>query len=439
MVKTSVSFIVLYAFCVSVCAGVVYQEKTNILWVTDFSKTNPCTPEKLYELDRQNGWEKVEYDKSTDTCKINANLWIGNNQGTNTYFQIGDSLHPEITVMVKGNVLIKPYWEKDKNSGKNWWHRKGKRYINRLTMGSPSDDKIRPTLKIDNSEQKAYTLIIGGGKIANIHGGQLHAYNSTITAASSDPKYAIGAVAKGKAKNIFLGGYQSNILKNVTISRAAEMMSYAIFNQFGGIMNNVTFKYGNIAVSTGMTLIFDCTVTNCRKAVYDLGSMDLTMINCKLENNDSNWDLRYGGKGIVCIDCDINLSKGKDILLSYHQCKTGDIVYPRVISKRHIIIKVVDEFGKPIPQAEIKITPNITDPEVEELIFTTDKQGMTPGEKSSGAVLLAEEKIQASDEKTPVTKKFTYTIKVEIPWFNPSEIKNFRPVKSWETITITLK
>ena len=432
-------YIIIIIFSVGFCSlcGVVYQEKDNALWITDYPESDPCTPMKLYELDQKNGWKKVEYDKATDTFKIDASLWIGNNQNTNTYFQVGDDQHPEIALIVKGNVFVKPYWERGKNPGKNWWSRKGKRYINRLTLGNQSNDKIKPVLKIDNSVRKGYSLIIGGGKINNIHGGQLHAYNATITAASMDKKSAIGVIAGKSAGRIFLGGYQGNILQNVVLSHAAGMMSYAIYNRFKDSMNNVTFSDGGIALSSSMTSISDCVIKNCRVGIYDMGNLNLTMRNCKLENNQTNWDLRNGGKGITFIDCEIGEPKNRNVLLKRQ--KAGRTIYPQVILKRHIIIKVTDKDGKPVPKAQIKITPDITDSDLEELIFTTDKQGMTSGKGSSNAIMLVEEKLQASETLTPVNRKFSYTITAEVPWLSPSQIKNFKPTKSWETITISLK
>ncbi len=438
MSKYRMVLLILCSLNLYVSGAVVYQEKDNVLWVTDFPITTPCTPEILYRIDQKNGWKKVTYDKASDTYRIDASLWIGNNNKTNTYFQIGNKEHPEETVIVKGNIFIKPYWVKGKNPGKCWWKlKKPDRYINRITLGDPDNDKIKATLKIDNSERKGYTLIVGGGKIANINGGQLHAYNSTITAANPKKKFAIGAVKNGRPKRIFMGGYQGNILKDTTISHGAFMMSYAIFNLFGGVMDKVTFADGDIAVSSGMKLITGCIVKNCRIAVYDMGNMDLTMINCKFENNQVNWYLRYGGKGIILVDCEVGKPKVRNVLL--RKRKGNKTVYPRVISKRHIIIKVVDSNGEPVPKAEIKIIPEVTDPEVEEMILAADKTGMTPGKDSAGAILLPDEKIRASDGKIPITKKFTYTIKAEVPWLTPAEIKKFSPAKSWETITIILK
>ena len=65
-------------------AAITFDPENQALRVTDCLKTAPCTPRALWQMDRMNGWGKVAYDRAHGTYTIDADLWIGSNDGTET-------------------------------------------------------------------------------------------------------------------------------------------------------------------------------------------------------------------------------------------------------------------------------------------------------------------------------------------------------------------
>lgn len=425
-------FFLVAAWGFSLRAAITFSPEENAIRVVDYSQTSPCDPERLLRADRLNGWNKVHYDKVSDTYRVNAALWIGDNHGGDTYFQIGDKSHPRITVIVKGDVFVRPYWVKSKNPGKNWWTFQGDRRVNRLTLGDVADVSIRPTLLIDNAESKGYTLRVGGGGINAIHGGQIRAYNARIAALGDNPKTRLGAIEKGKPNAVSLSGYQSDILKNVTISKAAAMMSYGMYNMFGGVMENVTFEDGGTALMSGVTYAKGLNIERCSVGVLDYGDLDMTLENCVFLDNDRNWELTCG-KGLTCVDCVVFPSRNGDVYKMSKNPKTGEKVYPRFLSKRRIVVATLDANGEPLAGATVIARPETSAPEVPDQVkAVTATDGKTP-------LLLVDEIRRATDVPSqPEIREFSWRIEAVASDGRRGELTGARPEKSGKTVSLKL-
>ena len=88
--------------CPALFAGVQYDSRHNILWVTDFPAGFPCTLERLLSADAACGWGKVSWHDRDNTYTIDAHLYIGADDGTDTYFQLGTRTDPAPTLVVNG-------------------------------------------------------------------------------------------------------------------------------------------------------------------------------------------------------------------------------------------------------------------------------------------------------------------------------------------------
>ena len=169
-------------------AAVEWEPAENCLRVIDYPEESPATIDDLVRADRENGWGKVTHDAETDTCTVEATLWIGLNEGLGTFLQLGRIDHPKEVLRVKGNVWIRaPRLSLKRPDG---------RYsvVNRLRLGHPDRPEIHATLKIVCEKRGQFHLMVGDDRKYACR-GSLHVYNSTITAAQPDRDHLIGRQA----------------------------------------------------------------------------------------------------------------------------------------------------------------------------------------------------------------------------------------------------
>ena len=102
-------------------AAAYYDETARCIRVADFPKYAPCTPATLLRMDRLYGWGKVRYDAATDTYTIAADLFIGSDDGSETYFQLGSAAHPRETLVMRGELVVCPYWIEGRSAYAAHW------------------------------------------------------------------------------------------------------------------------------------------------------------------------------------------------------------------------------------------------------------------------------------------------------------------------------
>lgn len=418
------------------CAGITYNTATGVIRVVDYPSDWPCTPERIYAMDQASGWGKVTYDAATDTYVLDAALLIGDNDRTETYFQLGSVIHPKETLAVKGDVVVYPYWIAERNPEKTWYENPR---VNRLTLGVSTQNAVTATLKIFSAQGHEHALYTGvalqgtNAAIRDCAGGQLYVFNSAITALIPDEAHAIGGG--------FIYGRGSpetrHVLDHAVLSRIAGNMTYG----FMGVISNTVFENGGSAISCAKAEYTGLTLRNLNTAVWDNGSLDLTLVDCVFSNNNINWSLAYSDKGLTCIDCTWSPPRRGDEYRAWDNPHTKKRNYPRFVSKRHVVVTAADGLGKPVRNARVTVAP-IADGRdlVENGNTRTGASGQTPGRGEARPILLTEVIKQATDKPNqPADREYVYAITVQADGFQPATVKNFRPTASWQRVNIILK
>ena len=406
--------------CMISFAEVTFDASKNTIYIEGFPPDMPCSMKTVYMTNKINGWGKVKFDKKTATYTVDANINIGGNTGVDGCLKLGSSKLPNETLIVNGILTVSPFYIQSLNPEKSW--KQTKKNINALIIGDPENPQIKPILKFGkNGNLQIGYLPEYRGKVQ--FGGELRVYNGTITAAND----------RFGGNVIWFSSYSKVILKNAAISGfKGRLRSISRFAKVYG----TTFSDANI-LAVRKAEFRNCTFSNMTCAIFDYGGLNAVFTNCVFKDNIRNFSLRYG-KGVTCIDCEVGKTKAND---NYQmRIFKGQKIFPAFFSKRHVIIKVVDVDGKPIPEAKVSIK---CEQQVEGIIenseTVTGENGCTPVKGNKKAVLLTDE-IKIATEKTniPRQNKFTYTISVKANKLS-AVIKNFIPAKSWQEVVIKVK
>ena len=414
--------------------GITYDRQHRILRVTDCLQSVPCTPRALWLTDRMNGWGCTEYASETDTYTLDADLWIGSNDGAETHFQVGSAEHPRETLVVRGHVIISPFHIPGEGQVRDW--RSGRGAVNRLTIGVEGNPEVRPVLKIFSEPGSEHTLYVGRTPAALTgleRGGELHVYHGTITAAVQDKDHMIGS--PGKHRVLYMAGRV--VLKHAVLSWIAGKMAYGMR---GAILENTTFENGGTAILGRKHTLTGCTFRNLQTAILDYGNLDITLRDCVFENNRRNWSLRFTGQGLTCIDCTWDAPALPNEYRSYLHPKMKRTLYPTFLSRRHVVVAVVDEQGGPVKGADVSVA---CEQEVPETVTNdnarTDAAGRTPGQGSEHAILLTEVMKRATDTPMkPAVTEYSYEVRVHAPGSKETVVSNVRPTESWQTVRVQL-
>ena len=413
-------------------AGVFYDEQANTITVTDFPRKLPCTLKRLLLLDRLYGWGKVSYDRASDTYTVACDLEIGSSDSTNTYFQIGSSSRPNETLVMKGDLRVAPYWVRGENLGT---YQTAPKRVNRLTLGDPESRKVGAALKFDCEVKNQHGLSVGA---LDAWGGQLHVYDSAITAARQDPEHTFGDRTKG---SVSLFG-DSIIFDNATYGWVTGKMTYGLSEHPGRSIRivNTFFEHSGQAIVGGKLNLVGCTLRNLDTAFLDWGSIEVNATNCTFVGNSRNFSLRFSREGIVCVDCDIGSPTEGD---EYHSQTTASVKtkrYPTFTSKRHLVVEVVDAAGHPVIGAKVVVKSEKG--EVDAVVNhrqVTDDNGRTPGRDGGRAILLADViKKNTDTPNLPKVKEFSYTIEVSAAGFERHAVRGIRPSRSWQVVKVEL-
>ena len=359
-----------------------------------------------------------------------------------THFQLGTPERPTETLIVDGDVVVHSHTIAAEV------RTAGKPAVNRLTLGTPSNPTIRPVLKIASSAARPHSLYIGAlpgpdsAVNTSVAGGQLHVHGGTITAAVQDMAHAIGS--PGKRRRVYLAG-DSIILRNMTFSWVAGTMAYGLGTVRRGrsvTVENSVFEHGAVAFETGRFRLRGCTIRHFETAIVDGGTLDATLIDCVLENNDHHWNIPHTARGLVLVDCRWDRARKRNYLWRGAFAKRKRH-YPSVTSRRHVVLKAVDTNGNPVPKAGLTVECENGATSVRvgtRNSWITDETGRTPAKGSEHPVLLTEFVATATDDgKSPRTDFFSYAVTAKAPGFNTTTLTGIRPTTSWDMVQVTLE
>ncbi len=402
--------------CLAACcgqpghSGVLYDAGRNIILVTDYPEARPCNPARLALFDRAFGWGKITHDPAGNTYTCNCHIAIGDNHGSETYFQVGSPEHPDETLVMHGNIYVQPYWIEKENDGLRWWYAPAK--VNRLTIGSADDAMVQATVKFapENS------LVVGQAPNGRTcRGGQLFIYNSCVTAL--DPASGFGIKGgRGYASLSQLGG-DGHVLVNARIAHARGYVCGGMspgWEKTFQVVNTVFSDFGFMAPEAAS--FTNCTFEGAKiAALRDRGSMNITLADCVFKNNERNWELTYSDKGLILIDCAWDDPRRPDRYRAW-TAPDGKKQYPGLSVRRHVVVEAVDSAGQPVQDASVAFIPEQDGCDlVLRPVFKTDSQGRTPGEGHPDAMLLTDYiKIATDTEDQPALQSFTYSITAEI-------------------------
>lgn len=420
-------------------AGIFYDEGARCIRVVDFPKEAPCTLARLLSMDALFKWGKVAYDRQTDTYTIAGDLWIGTNDGSDTYFQVGSEAQPRETLVMKGNLVVCPNWIEKENPDKPGYQ--PEKSVNRLTLGVPAAKSVTAALKFEGGGETRHSLFIGGiptgpKDALRGRGGQLHVHSSIITSLVQKPGFEFGAPSRNRG--MMLTG-ERVVLDHATLSWIAGFMTYGM-SDIGRVAHTV-FERGGAAIINGRHDLIGCVFRNCGTAILDYGSLDAVLTDCAFEGNEHNWALTFSDKGLVCVDCTWDAPSKGNLYRSWENRQTKKKQYPSFVSKRHVVVEVVDEQGQPVPGAQVAVKCEQGALEaVENGKQTTNKLGRTAVKGAGTPILLTEVIEKATDvENQPQVTPYTYVIEASAGDFAPVSRAGFRPLRSWEVVRLVLK
>ena len=413
-------------------AGIVYDEASNSIHVQEFPEDMPCTLQKLAKLDPQYGWGKVTYDKASDTYTMAANLIVGFNDGATTFFQIGTKENPTETLVMKGNLIVHP---KTISGQKVKMRGNPSAAKIRLTIGDPNDASIKPTVKFDCTAERKYTVYVNvmpveGGKFKPGAGGDLRVYNATITAVTQKKGGEFGAAGG----HVGMAFYGNNVLCNATISWWTGHLLYAAGG--GTTIQGTVFENGGHVTYDARYLLTGCTFRNLSTGIFDAGGINTTITDCVFEGNDRNLSIPYTSKSVTAVDCTFGKAKYPDAISVWTRGDKSN--YPSFISRRHVIIEVVDEAGKPVKGAAVEVTCDQGEAgAVSNGKQPTGADGRTPGKGEKNAILLTEHLKKAVVKAPAKVTEYTYSIKA-----GPQAavaVTGYKPAESWKVVRVVLK
>lgn len=432
---TAFFFMAILGLMPRVFAVCVYNPAANAIWIYDYAADLPAGPRQLLFADQVNEWGLVTYDSSNDTYTVNANCWIGRDNHSDTFFQLGAPGRPHEKLVLNGNLVIYP---------------SSARRVNRLTIGCPDDPDIRAQLLFQNAPGKTHTLHTGAYYQGNamtpgvLTSGELHVYNGLISA--TDTKYPIG-------RKLYLY-LDMVVLKNATIARVAGTIGYGV-NARNSVIENTVFEDSGNAFAWGAQAMRGVTFRRLGTAFNDSRRYPLaaTLTECRFEDNDINWSLSAGN--IYLVDCKIDPPHKSNryvartnAVFSVHYPKTGTartavsgVDMPesiRVVSSRHVIFKVVDSKGRPAKNAHV--AAHCEQDDRMQRVAVTDADGLTPGHGEEGALLLdAWEESAGNVANEPVRREFSHAIEITRPKEDAVQVlTGLRPVQSWQVVEVML-
>lgn len=420
-----------------------YLEPERAIWVHAFPRDRPATLDDILEKSREHGWNVIEHEAQTDVYRLQASLWIGGVASwTSTYMHIGRPGHERETLILDGNLWIRPprrYPRREDGSAG---------IVNRLTLGDPQNPSISATLRIACETSGQYGVLIGNRcEHEWSRGGELHVYGSTMTAAVADDAHRLRGAAHivmqaGEPPGLWglhTGWYGNDVrLIGAEVSWIQGKAFYGTAPGDNASFRGTTFSHCDVlAVGSSLT-VTDCTFSDLSCPL--VGSR-ITYVRCRFRNNEKRWELKRNYAHFVeMINCDVGESKTPLRLYKNDQSSKRLVrlnlpVYPFYIERCALRLKVRDGSGKPVKGAVVSLVcPDDSwsaEPGVQAVggtVALTDEKGKTPCRLESGAILPAVQRWRATDDpEQPERHKLRYRLRVIAEGYKPF-LKMLSPV-----------
>ena len=384
-------------------ASIQYNAERNIIWVADYPESFPCSLDRVLKADRLHGWGVVTYEASNDTYTVNAELRIGADSGSDTYFLIGDTDHIKPTIIMTNDLVVM--------NGKKAIEMAGSK--NLLSIGSRHGNSITPVLRFAAGRGLYCSQVpadkqpkdpLGRTFTSGGPGADVEIYNTLITCSQPDNKFG-GCWLRGN----------SIVLKETRILRSAESV-YLHSQEKQPVIENVVLEdcntgFGHFWGWQG-TSAKGCVFRNCRTALSNPNRV--LFQNCRFENNVQNWTIENAEK-VGFLDCSLGVPQKES------EIKTGEVEI-----NSSLTFEVKDSRGNPVANA--RITARDAQNQLQQQAFS--------GKDGKATIVLAEKKIAGSGDVTkPAVTQYAYALSVSADKFKPIEIppidlndKSVRPV-----------
>ncbi len=395
--------------------SVVYDPAGNVITAANFTDQAPCTLKALLAADRAHGWNVIQQRAADDVYTCNATLLIGENDRGSTCFQIGTETAPRETLVMRGGLYIIPPYVRNVND--NLKSAGALRKLNRpvpynsLVLGVAGNTNITPALKFEAGPAGAVGRFCAGvlypGKLTGYQ-ARLAVYNGVIAPAETAPAASIDSEL-----------YCGLIAVNSRLSGFRKSFFFGARGDWTSVSNCI-FENSGLGVinTTAPLLVKNSVFRNCDVAFGDWGGpMNLTLDGCVLENNRRNWRVQRGS--VSLLDCVVGPAAGEDELLSRDQ--SGPL--PEIIVRRRLSVQVVNQAGKPVPNADVMLIPEQPDPALLPGRAATGPDGFTPAAGDLHALVALDYRLQASKlHRQPERTDYSYEIIVAAPGY---------PEQSW--------
>ncbi len=412
-------------------AGITYNRESRTVTVVNFPEKNPCRPENILRADRIKDWGIMRYDKASDCYELNANLCIGSNNNTCTYFQIGREKNLNEILKIKGNLIIYPEYVKGENKSKvrNW--------INCLTVGVQGNKDSKACLRIVNGEKTRHSIYIsripkpGGGylhKPYTAFGGSLKVYNAAVGGIGPEPREFMGAPLLYGRKIVF---------ENAVIENFRGCFTSGCFPRITEIRGTV-FRNGGCAVRNPGFNMQNCEFEKLKAAVAGYSdSIRITLKNCIFKDNIRNFLIHFRGSMIELVDCKVGKAKYPDVFRNVGRGKK-ELPPALLLRRKNQKILVSSPDGKPLAGINILILPNDTD--ANSGIYSNVGTTITTDKDGQAATLLVISSTSLPEgRKTPQTRSYEYRIEASGKKYPEKIIKAFKPNIEPDVLSIKMK
>ncbi len=282
-------------------AGIEYDAARNIIWVSDYPVWRPCVMDDILRQDTINKWKRTAYNYNEDLYEVVAHVYIGDANGRDTYFQIGDHTHPQATIKMHGNLVVSPDLPYN-HTDKSRMAQNDTSGVNALTLGRHDNPEIRPRIQF----APGCGLQVGPEEGNRQWSGEIYVHNAEISGFTGETGRVIGIQGW-----LNLRGRVVHLLS----SRIADVQN-GIRGVMGGGWNHRVYDMVFENMGVGMRGYWDnrylkkpldaCCFINCETALENVYGQVL-MKDCVFRNNRQNWSFnRSSLENIFLENCEID-------------------------------------------------------------------------------------------------------------------------------------
>lgn len=422
---------------VAAAGAVTYDAQENVIWVRDYPEGAPATMTQLWQADRQHGWGRILYEGTSETYRVTADIWVGDEKSLGTFLQIGTMEHPREAVVMQGTIWIQP----PKKSIPRTDGRMA--IVNRLTLGDPANSNIQARLLFDCAKPGQYGLYIGlANKTERRDGGDLWVYNSVISAVYPAWQNIFDCVNVYKDRTQCLHPNEVRFV-NASVSWFGGWYGLSRKNS---VLSKSVFEHGRVLVGNGDQAASNCVFRDIGIVFREGGCLSARITGCVFAANDCNWTLGSAQSGdIILIDCEVGPQKKplvlhKNSMTPQQAIQYKRSIYPSCIEQRTLVVKVSDASGRPVPEALVRAECPEHPEGVVVGIALTLADGRTPANPESGAILLTTRRLQATDDpQQPRETLYAYQITARKKGLPPVTLE-LKAGKAWpKPATLELK